>query len=170
MLQEAAPGKAPRQSWSGRSRRTPGRACRGAPAPGRSRRPPRPAAPHPSSERVVGGSHCGPIRLVLQVGVVQLHLGGGRPPLASPLEREAGCICRLLPVVHALEVLARSRWASSRGRCSMPSSFSISSSSSKGSLGLPVHLVDKGEDGDVPHDAHLKQLAGLGLHALGRRR
>ena len=32
---------------------------------------------------------------------------------------------------------------------------------------LPVHLVDEGEDGDVPQAAHLKELPGLGLHALG---
>ena len=37
----------------------------------------------------------------------------------------------------------------------------------KGVPGLPVHLVDKGEDGDVPHDADLEQLPGLGLHPLG---
>ena len=35
-----------------------------------------------------------------------------------------------------------------------------------GALGVPVHLVDEGEDGDVPHDADFKELSGLGLHAL----
>ena len=37
----------------------------------------------------------------------------------------------------------------------------------QGIPGLPVHLVDKGEDGDVAHGAHLKELAGLGLYTLG---
>ena len=38
----------------------------------------------------------------------------------------------------------------------------------KGVPALPVHLIDEGEDGDIPHGANLEQLAGLGLHALGR--
>ena len=33
--------------------------------------------------------------------------------------------------------------------------------------GLPVHLVHKGENGDVPQSADLEELAGLGLHTLG---
>ena len=33
--------------------------------------------------------------------------------------------------------------------------------------GLPVHLVDEGEDGDVAQGADLEELPGLGLHALG---
>ena len=37
----------------------------------------------------------------------------------------------------------------------------------KGVLGLSVHLIDKGEDGDIPHGADLEQLPGLSLHALG---
>ena len=37
----------------------------------------------------------------------------------------------------------------------------------QGVLGLPVHLVDKGENGDMPQGADLEELAGLGLHALG---
>ena len=36
----------------------------------------------------------------------------------------------------------------------------------EGVLRFPVHLVDKGEDRDVPHRADLKELARLGLHAL----
>ena len=36
----------------------------------------------------------------------------------------------------------------------------------EGVLGLPVHLVDEGEDGDVPHGADLEELPRLGLHAL----
>ena len=49
----------------------------------------------------------------------------------------------------------------------MPSSFSSSSTQLEGVPGLPVHLVDEGEDGDVPHGADLEELPGLGLHALG---
>ena len=37
----------------------------------------------------------------------------------------------------------------------------------QGVFGLPVHLVDEGEDGDVAHGADPEELAGLGLHALG---
>ena len=37
----------------------------------------------------------------------------------------------------------------------------------KGVPGLPVHLVDESEDRDMPQGAHLEQLDGLGLHALG---
>ena len=37
----------------------------------------------------------------------------------------------------------------------------------KGIPGVPVHLVDEGEDRNVPQGADLEQLAGLGLHALG---
>ena len=32
---------------------------------------------------------------------------------------------------------------------------------------LPVHLVDEGEDGDVPQGADPEELSRLGLHALG---
>ena len=37
----------------------------------------------------------------------------------------------------------------------------------EGVLGLPVHLVHEGENGNVAHGADLEQLPGLGLHALG---
>ena len=37
----------------------------------------------------------------------------------------------------------------------------------EGVPGLPVHLIDEGEDGDVPQAADLKELPRLGLHALG---
>ena len=33
--------------------------------------------------------------------------------------------------------------------------------------GVPVHLVDERENGNVPHDADLEQLPGLRLHAFG---
>ena len=32
---------------------------------------------------------------------------------------------------------------------------------------LAIHLVDEGEDGDVPHGADLEELTGLGLDTLG---
>ena len=38
----------------------------------------------------------------------------------------------------------------------------------EGVPGLPVHLVDEGEDGDAPHGADLEELPRLGLDALGR--
>ena len=37
----------------------------------------------------------------------------------------------------------------------------------KGVPGFPVHLVDEGEDGDVPQGTNLEQLDGLGLYAFG---
>ena len=37
----------------------------------------------------------------------------------------------------------------------------------EGVVGVPVHLVDKGENRDFPHHADLEQLSGLRLHALG---
>ena len=37
----------------------------------------------------------------------------------------------------------------------------------EGVLGLPVHLVHEGKDGNVAHGADLEQLPGLRLHALG---
>ena len=53
------------------------------------------------------------------------------------------------------------------GQVRMPSTSSISSSSSIGISGLPVKFVDKGKNRNVAHDADLKQLDGLRLHALG---
>ena len=38
----------------------------------------------------------------------------------------------------------------------------------EGVAGLTVQLIDKGKDGDIPHGAHLKELAGLRLYALCR--
>ena len=37
----------------------------------------------------------------------------------------------------------------------------------KGVPGFPIHFVDKGKNGNMTHDADLKQLPGLVLHALG---
>ena len=37
----------------------------------------------------------------------------------------------------------------------------------EGILRLPVHFVDKGENGNMPHGTDLEQLPGLGFHALG---
>ena len=70
-----------------------------------------------------------------------------------------------LPVVHALEVNARAN-GPVHGVGANAQLLLDLVQQVVGALGIPVHLVDKGEDGDVPHDAHLKELAGLGLHAL----
>lgn len=37
----------------------------------------------------------------------------------------------------------------------------------EGVAGFPVHFVDEGKNGDIPHDADFEQLPGLCLHALG---
>ena len=49
----------------------------------------------------------------------------------------------------------------------MPSTLSISSINSNGSLRLTVHLVDKGKNRDVAHNANLEQLDRLRLDTLG---
>ena len=49
----------------------------------------------------------------------------------------------------------------------MPSSCFDLLAQLEGVAGFSVHLVDEGEDGDVPQGADFEQLPGLGLHALG---
>ena len=74
-----------------------------------------------------------------------------------------------LPVVHALKVNARANGPVHGVGANAQLLLNLVQQV-VGALGIPVHLVDKGEDGDIPHDADLKELAGLGFHALGWRR
>ena len=72
----------------------------------------------------------------------------------------------VLAVVHALELLAAADGPVHRVGVDAQLFLQLLAQL-KGVPGLPVHLVDEGEDGDVPHGAHLEELPGLGLHALG---
>ena len=99
-----------------------------------------------------------------QSGVVHLDLsGGGGFGVGVGGEVDDFAV---LAVVHALELLAAADGpvhgigVDAQLLLQLFAQF-------KGVPGLPVHLVDEGEDGDVPHGAHLEQLAGLSLHALG---
>ena len=101
----------------------------------------------------------------VQVGVTQLHLGGGGrlgPAVGGEVDNLAAA-----PVIYALEVLAAADGPVHRVGLDAQLPFQLLQQG-EGVPGLPVHLVDEGKDGDVPHGAHLEQLAGLGLHALGR--
>ena len=97
---------------------------------------------------------------VLQRRVVQGHLGGA--DLLAPLLRLEEQDALLLPVVDALELLA--------GADGPVDGIGVDAqllAQFQGVFGLPVHLVDEGEDGDVADGADPKQLPGLGLHTLG---
>ena len=99
-----------------------------------------------------------------QGGVVGLDLGGGgRPGVGVGGEVDH---LPVLPVVHALELLAAADGPVHGIGLDAQHVFDLLHEV-EGVLGFPVHLVDEGEDGDVPHGAHLEQLPGLGLHALG---
>ena len=134
------------------------------------------AVAHPVQVEVTGGPvqqfdlihQLVPLGLPDQVGqggVVGLDLGGG------------GCLgvgvggemdhLPILPVVDALELLATAD-GPVHGVGVQTQLLLQFLAQLKGVPGLPVHLVDEGEDGDVPHGAYLEQLSGLGLHALGR--
>ena len=101
----------------------------------------------------------------VQVGIAQLHLGGGGR-LGSAVGGEVDNLAAA-PVIYALEVLAAADGPVHRVGLDAQLLLQLLQQL-EGVPRLPIHLVDKGEDGDVPHGAHLEQLAGLGLHALGR--
>ena len=100
----------------------------------------------------------------VQVGIPQLHLGG-RGRLGTAV---AGKVDDLpaAPVVDALKIFAAANGPVD-GVGLDPQLLLQLFQQLEGIPGLPVHLVDEGEDGDVPHGADLEKLAGLGLHALG---
>ena len=98
------------------------------------------------------------------LGIVQIHLQLVRPFFSGVAGEEQQF--RLLPVVNALEILA--------GANGPVHGISLNAQlplhlvqQVEGVLGLPVHLINKGKNGNVPHGADLEQLPGLGLHALG---
>ena len=100
-----------------------------------------------------------------QGGIVRLDLGGGGCPgvgVGGEMDH-----LPILPVVDALELLATAD-GPVHGVGVQTQLLLQFLAQLKGVPGLPVHLVDEGEDGDVPHGAYLEQLSGLGLHALGR--
>ena len=102
---------------------------------------------------IVGGS-----------GVLQVHLYGGgllAPALGGEKE-DAG----LLPVVDPLELLAAADGPVDGVGVDAQLPLHLLAEGER-VLGLPVHLVDEGENGNVAHGADLEQLPGLGLHALG---
>ena len=97
--------------------------------------------------------------------VIDLHL------LNLPLCRSLLCVGKELhlslpPVVHAFEALARADRPVDGAGGDAQLALNVVQEL-KGVHGLPVHLVDKGKNGDVAHGADLEQLSRLGLHSLG---
>ena len=101
---------------------------------------------------------------VIQVGIAQLHLGSGGG-LGAAVGGEVDDLSAA-PVIHALKILAAADGPVHRVGLNAQFFFQFLQQL-KGIPGLPVHLVDEGKDGNVPHGADLEQLPGLGLHALG---
>ena len=99
-------------------------------------------------------------------GSSSIDLRWCRTFLALVLEEKCKISC-LFPVVHAQKLLA--------GADGPVDGVGVDAqlllhllAQLEGVSGFPVHLVDEGKDGDVPHGADLEQLPGLGLDALGR--
>ena len=89
-----------------------------------------------------------------QAGLAALALGGEEEDAA------------LFPVIDALELLAAADGPVHGVGVDAQLPLHLLAEV-QGVLGLPVHLVDEGEDGDMAHGADPEELAGLGLHALG---
>ena len=110
----------------------------------------------------VGGEH------IVQAGVAQLQLDlvhlahAVGAAVAGKGQHLAG-----LPVEHALEFLAAADGPVHGVGLDAQDLLDVLHQL-KGVAGLAVHLVDEGEDGDVPQGADFEQLDGLGLDALGR--
>ncbi len=71
----------------------------------------------------------------------------------------------LFPVVHALEILAAANGPVHGIGLNAQLPLHLVQQV-KGIFRLPVHFIDKGEDGNMPHGANLEQLPGLRLHAF----
>ena len=100
----------------------------------------------------------------VQVGVPQLHLGGSGG-LGAAIGGEVNDLPGA-PVIDTLEVLAAADGPVDGVGLNAQLLLQLLAEL-KGVPGLPVHLIDEGEDGDVPQGADLEKLPGLGLHALG---
>ena len=133
------------------------------------------AVAHPVQIKVAGGAvqqvdfvhqlvPLGGANEVGQGGVVGLNDGGGSR-LGVGIGGEVDDL-PVLAVVHTLELLAAADGPVHGVGVDTQLLLQLLTQL-KGVPGLPVHLVDEGEDGDIPHGANLKQLPGLGLHALG---
>ena len=95
--------------------------------------------------------------------VVQIDFQFVRPLLPGDAgeEQQLG----LLPVVNALKILAGADGPVHGVGLDAQLPLHLVQKV-EGVLGLPIHLVDEGENGDVAHGADLEQLPGLGLHAF----
>ena len=99
-----------------------------------------------------------------QPGIVQsdlLAVGGLGAAVGGEVENPL-----VGPVIDALEVLAAADGPVHRAGVDAQLVLDLLAQV-EGIPGLPIHLVDEGEDGNVPHGADLEQLPGLGFHALG---
>ena len=101
----------------------------------------------------------------VQVGISQGHLGGGGRLGAAVAGEMDNLLLRA--VIHALEVLAAADGPVHGIGVNAELVLNLLAQL-EGVAGLAVHLVDEGKDGDIPHDADLEELAGLGLNTLGR--
>ena len=104
------------------------------------------------------------VQKLSHLGVVQINLLLAGPVLAGDAGEEQQL--PVLPVVNTLEVLAAADGPVHGVGLDAQLPFHLVQQV-EGVPGLPVHLVDEGENGDVAHGADLEQLPGLGLHALG---
>ena len=102
-----------------------------------------------------------------QVGnlrVIQIHFQLVRPGLAVHAGEEQQL--RLLPVVDALKILAAADGPVHGVGLDAQLPLHLVQQV-EGIFRLPIHLVDEGKDGNVPHGADLEELPCLRLHALG---
>ena len=101
----------------------------------------------------------------VHIGTFHVKSPGGHFLLAAHGCRKGGDLL-LLPVIDSLEILSASDRPVDRAGADPQHVLDVIHQF-KGISGLPVHLVDERKDGDPPQDTDLKQLDGLGLHALG---
>ena len=101
---------------------------------------------------------------LLHGGIVQGGLGGLHFPLAAVQGKGQSLL--LFPVIDSLEIPTAADGPVHRIGLNAQLILDFIQQII-GVPGFPVHFVDKGENGNVPHDADLKELPGLGLHALG---
>ena len=98
------------------------------------------------------------------LGIVQVNLLLAGLRLAADTGEEQKLT--VFPVIHALEVLAGTDRPvhGVSFNAQLPFHFV---QQVEGIFGLPVHLVDEGEDGDVTHGTDFEKFSGLGFDALG---